>query len=161
MAYYLIIISGMKHRAPYVSKAGTSRYNPIPDAAASEYKPHVNVHCPVEGSRMVWVPTLRCYYCNVCGNTQDAPHDVMQQVREAENQANRRLFTTADGSRIFDSSRPGGENRFRFSPGGITIPMHSTTKKSQTDSATKMLAPKRCMISSKHRMSSCNLEAEK
>jgi hypothetical protein len=51
----------------------------------------------------------------------------MQQLKRAATEANRPLFKTADGSRIFDSEHPTTSGTARSTAGGITIPIKSST----------------------------------
>jgi hypothetical protein len=105
-------IPGMKSRAPYITRAGSSRAGTsnIDPTVPSDYRPQTGMHCSVEGAKMVWVPSRQCYYCNICASSQDPPQEEMEALKRAASQANRPLFKTADGSRIFDSEHPTSGN---------------------------------------------------
>jgi hypothetical protein len=122
-----------RSRAPYIRKVGKGhRIGGEPffeERGPPPYKPQTVKHCSFDGARMVYVSSMRCFYCNVCSNVMELDPNEVQNAIQYENESNTPTFSTADGSRIFNSSGGQydnsmfGRGRRSSSQGGITVAM--------------------------------------
>jgi hypothetical protein len=121
--------SGIKHRAPFISKAGTGGGFSSSNTSNNRYKPTSILYCKSCGFRMVYVESFHAYYCNECGASEDPVPEELSQVLEQEKQSREAIFSTADGSPIYNSSNfshDEGRRRRHSTLGGRTINMKGT-----------------------------------